>query len=263
MARAFDGTNDEIRVAIGNCNITAAITMGLIFRRNDTAYNMLMGLHTSGGSGTYTMELEDNATGNKIDFSGNTQTDGITVVNADGWVLLLVSKATGTVAPRSHKYVYSTNTWTHRDYTSTTANAASAAGGTMRFGEWEDVDDFNGDIACAAIWNRVLTDGECETLPFTLAAWHASVPNGLWVFDQSLTTQNVVDLTGGGANQSGTGGTLQGTTVSTTSVPLFTYDDGAWTSVFEEGAAAPQDTPELRGYSGLLAARQMQQVLAQ
>lgn len=47
-----------------------------------------------------------------------------TVTAAEGWVLLGCSKATGTVAPRFHKYVLSTGVWTHQDCASSGRTAA-------------------------------------------------------------------------------------------------------------------------------------------
>jgi len=84
MPRLFDGTNDEIRVAIGACNITGAITMAAIMRRNSTAYNGIIGLHTSGGTATYALEISDS--GGSVDFFGNVNwSPGVVVTNADGW----------------------------------------------------------------------------------------------------------------------------------------------------------------------------------
>lgn len=263
MARAFDGTNDEIRVAIGNCNITTAITMGAIWRRVGTGYTAVIGLHTSGGTATYTIEYSEDPN-DFLDFAGTTFSSGEAAVDAaDSWVLSIVTKAAGTVAPRSHLYKYGTNAWDHRDFAATVANQSSVAGGTVRFGEWQDADDLEGDIAVAGVWSRALTDAECELLPYSLVAWYASAPSGLWVLDQSATTQTVVDLTGGGANESGTGGTLVGTTVSTVSVPVWNYGDGAQSvQVIRAAGGAPQDTPELYGSPSLRAERQFTQLIA-
>lgn len=210
MARTFDGTNDEIRVSIGNCNITGAITMVVVFKRNSTVYNGLMALHTSGGTATYAMEIQANPQ-NTVDFTGKLDATIGAIVSADGYVLLACDKAAGTTTPRAHKYVYGTNAWTHSNFGSTLADQASVAGGTVRFGEWQDVDDFAGDIAIAAIYNTQLSDAQIEMLAHDLDAWYALQPVGLWIFDQGSEAYNLVDLTGGGANQS----TITGTTVST------------------------------------------------
>jgi hypothetical protein len=232
--RTFDGTNDEIRCSIGACTITTAITLAIVARRTSTGYSALLALHTSGGTATFALEVEDNAGGNSVDFTGKVD-HALTCPTTDGWVLLAGGKAAGTSTPRLHKYVYSTNAWSHVNAGSTLADQSSVSGGTVRFGEWQDTDDFAGDLAVAAVWNRLLTDAELELLPFTLQAWYASAPSGLWLFDQSAVTQPIADLTGGGANESA----RTQTTVSTTSVPLFHVDDGAWPVVRPQGAGGP------------------------
>lgn len=206
-ARSFDGTDDEIRTSIGNCNITGAVSMGAIFRRSANGdYHAIMGLHTSGGTATYSIEVADT---NVFDFTGNVNFGGHGIVAADGWTLVLFTKATGTVAPRLHRYVYSTKAWTHFTASTSTANGSSVSGGTVRFGEWQDVDDFAGLIDRAAIWDKELTDAEAELLTGGLGSWFYSNPKGLWDFRQAATGQGVRDLTGGGADQS----TIAGTTV--------------------------------------------------
>jgi hypothetical protein len=232
--RSFDGNNDEIRCSIGACTITTAITLAIVARRTSTGYSALLALHTSGGTATFALEVEDNAGGNSVDFTGKVD-HALTCPTTDGWVLIAGGKAAGTSTPRLHKYVYSTNAWSHVNAGSTLADQSSVSGGTVRFGEWQDTDDFAGDLAVAAVWNRLLTDAELEQLPFTLQAWYASAPSGLWLFDQSAVTQPIADLTGGGANESA----RTQTTVSTTSVPLFHVDDGAWPVVRPQGAGGP------------------------
>jgi hypothetical protein len=214
----YDGTNDEIRTSIGSCNLTGAITMVVVARRNSTAYNALIGIHTSGGTPTYSLEVEDNGTGNRWDFCGDTASGGLTWVNADGWTLLCISKSAGTVTPRGHKYVYSTDSWTHANWATTEGDKGSAAGGTVRFGEWQDVDDFAGDLAAAAIFDRALTDAEVELLAHSLNNWHALAPVGFWIFDQGAVSMPLQDMTGNGANESA----ITGTAVAT-SAPSLSY----------------------------------------
>lgn len=217
MARTFDGANDLLVTSAGATTGTTFGTFAVIMRRNSTAYNSLVFLHTSTPTGIYGLLIEDNASGNQLELAtaSASRFSTFTVVNADGWVLVAGGKATGTTTPRFHKYVYSTNAWTHENGGGTLANASGTVN-NVRFGEWEGVDDFGGDIAAVAMWKRNLSDAEVETLPHSVMAWHATAPTAFWLFDQSLTTQAVIDLTGGGANQS----SLTGTTVSTNSTPL-------------------------------------------
>lgn len=238
MPRNFDGANDSIHMSAGGLQSSTFGTFAIICKRNGTTFHNLMTGHTSGGTSRMGLEIEDNGSGNhlQLQYDGTFVSTGagITIVNADGWVLLAAGKATGTTTPRGHKYVYSSNTWTHADFSGTATNWTSIGStGTMRFGEWEGADDFNGDIAAAGYWSgRNLADAEVELLAVSLQGWFATAPDALWLFDQQSTTQNVVDLMGGGANQSA----LTGTTVSTNSLPIFGY--GHEVVVLSSSAAA-------------------------
>jgi hypothetical protein len=144
----------------------------------------------------------------------------ITVTSAEGFVFVAVSKATGTVAPRYHKYVYGTNTWTHESSGTTAANNVTAVSAINIGAVSASTDNFNGDIAAyAAFASVVLTDSQLESMAFALSAWTALKPTGMWVLDQADTAQKVLDWTGGGANESSS----TGTTVATTSVPILGY----------------------------------------
>jgi hypothetical protein len=142
-----------------------------------------------------------------------------TVTTAMGWVLVAASKAAGSATPRFHKYRYDTNAWTHEDGSGAIADATlPGAGGSVFHGSADTtLSFFTGDILVNALFNRILTDAEVELLPFTLMHFHSLSPRGLWVFDQSLTTQSVLDWTGGGANQTA----ITGTALATNHPPLF------------------------------------------
>ena len=98
---------------------------------------------------------------------------------------------------------------------------------------------FDGDIAVAGVFPGVLSDAAIESMPFTLAAWYSLTPLALWVLDQQAVAQTVNDLAGGGSQQSA----ITGTTVSTQSVPLFNYTDGAVEVTREAGGAGATVTP--------------------
>src|SRR3990172_1760690 len=153
---------------------------------------------------------------------GTTQITAPTIAITGGaWQVLAVSKATGTVAARFHKYLYSTDAHSHENDDATVANSSApttnvylGTDGTVT------VDGLDGDLLIAAVWDVVLTDAQSEPLPFSLAAWFAIQPKGLWLLDQDTTAQKVLDLTGGGANETA----LAGTTIGTASVPVFGYE---------------------------------------
>lgn len=68
----------------------------------------------------------------------------------------------------------------------------------------------NFDVAAMAVWTKVLSDAEIESLRTTLGSvigWKALGPVGLWRYKQLLVTEEVPDDTGNGANQSARTGT--------------------------------------------------------
>lgn len=224
MARAFVTASSEFinttpgaMSANDGGDFTAAVMLRHTADGTDEAY---VRLYSS--TPTLVVGLRRNASGNVLNFgitAGALST--FTLTAADGWVLIVGSKATGTVAPRLSKYVFSSNTWTHENGGSTLADNTISPGGsgTIRFGQDTASRFFGGDMAAAACWNRALTDAERELLPHSLAMWLGLVPDAFWVFDQAAVTQALYDLTGGGANES----SRTGTAVSTTSVPVLGY----------------------------------------
>lgn len=241
MPRAFDGTDDEIRCAAGNVSGMTFGSFAVIVRRGATgAWHSLFDLCNSSGVTQVSCEFRSS---NELSFFVPTNPDratATTFTSTTTWYLILFTKATGTATPRAHIYNYSTNAWTHENFDGTLTNWTSiGASGTIRFGEWEDVDDFQGDLACAGIWSGIaFTDAKCEAmgLQFDLMSWFASTPSALWLFDQQAVGQLLRDLTGGGANQS----TIAGTSLSANSVPRFGYGDDNWLIIRPQGGAGAQ-----------------------
>jgi len=149
---------------------------------------------------------------------------------ADNWHLIGYNKANGSATPRGHKYVYDTATWTHSAGGGAQVDGtAVGSSDTLQIGRWGTGSQyFVGDMAVIGVFDFALSDDQAETLAFSLQAWYALGPRGLWVLDQADTTTSVLDLTGGGANQTA----LAGTAVSSLSVPVFSYgfDDPALSS---------------------------------
>lgn len=246
MARAFTSAgSDLIDLSIGAAAITAPITILAICRRggaNDTADNAIVEMLTSGGSNARGLGLMDGDSSIAA-FIGSTQrvATAMTLTRAMGWGQVGWTKATGTVAPRIHKYLYGTNTHSHANATTTAANGTAATGGTLRLGSFQTGDGIflDGDIAIVGIWNRVLSDAEVENLPFSLTAWLASAPSWLVVLDQDAVAQKVRDLTGGGSNETA----RTGTAVTAQSVPVFTYGAPVLPVGFSSGGADLTLTP--------------------
>lgn len=225
MARTFSGT-DKIETAIGSLvgiNM-APLTLVAIVRRNaNGAWHAPISIETSANSSRVSMEFSDTNTIQLIFGSSNKDTT-VPISSADGWVLAAVSKAGGSSVPRGHKYVYSTKTWTHTDAAAASGgDSTDLTGGKVKFGQWQNTDVLNGDMAVAIAYKRVLTDAEVEMLPHSLPAILWTAPSGLWLFDQAATTTNIIDLTGNGANQT----TLTGTSVASSS-QAFRRGSGIW-----------------------------------
>lgn len=145
--------------------------------------------------------------------------DGATAMTAGAWYLIAASKASGTAAARIHLYAYATNTWTHENGGTAIANSG-VANTQANIGCSNAAANFaNADIAAVGVWNVALTDSQVEALAYTLPAWFAVQPKGLWILDQAATAMGVPDLSGGGANQTA----ITGTAVSTLSLPVFSY----------------------------------------
>lgn len=214
--RRFDGVNDSIHMSIGSCNRNAGNTTWLVLMKKltDAAWQAIMGLHSSAGTAVQGWEIN---TGNlqywDLDVAGETigpsspTPNDTRITVANGWVIMGASKVTGTQAGHFHRYIFSTADWNRGNGGTMVDGNSPGATGTVRFGEWQGGDDFNGNIAVAGIWDRVLTDTEVDALTTGLQAWVDSTPVGLWAFNQDSVATAVEDITGNGANQSAITGT--------------------------------------------------------
>lgn len=245
MPRTFDSTDDEIQTAIGAGDVAEPMTYVAIIRRTtDTdAQRAFLGRTNSGLSGRGRLQIF--STGNRLNYA-NTVGNGdstFTVVSSENWVLVAGSKAAGTAKPRLHKYVYDTDAWTHADSGDPAFGDGSTPGssGLFRLGLTSSM-----DIQIAGFWARVLSDAEVEQLALTLQGWLAAAPTAAWLFDQSLTTQKLVDWTGGGANES----SIVGTSVPTASAPIFSYGHPLLYPN-QVADAAPAGQPTMRRWGGV------------
>lgn len=207
IGRTFDGTDDEIQCAIGNCNVGFG-TLAAIIRRTANGARCVIGLHTSGGADGISMRFSNvgalqwvtNGTASGSASAGMTDTSG--------WGLVAVTKATGSAAPRCHRYLFSDKSWAHANAGSAVTDGPSVAGGTVRLGTRAAGDFFTGDILVAGVWGVVLTDAEIERLPYRLEHWRHLGPLGLWALRQTNVNQRLLDEMPGRADQSSIVGTL-------------------------------------------------------
>ena len=206
VRRFTSASSEKITLSVGNLGFAfgPGTIAAVVF---PTQVTVAAHVFTAGSVTSATYALRMSAAG-KVTLVCNTTTPaapaGLPAMTANAWFLIAATKATGTVAPRYHHYVYSTKTWTHIDSAATAANSGTpgtrAAFGTDNSGAaafWQ------GDIAAAGVWNVVLTDAQIEAL----VLFSPAIPKGLWRLNQDSTGENVLDLTGGGADQSAIVGT--------------------------------------------------------
>lgn len=220
MPRHFDRTaNDYILFSPGNlANATGAITVALIWYT--TATNADQGL----------IRAEDSS--NTPAWYVNPFSDGVAYFTEGGfaatqtytaneWRLDAWSRPAGaTQTVRGHAFTYTAGTWAHTDY-GTSSNSGVSPVDHIYLGRIDASNDLVGEIAVAGVWKRVLSDGELQTLSYSLSAWKSLAPDALWALNQASTADAVTDLSGGGANQSA----ISGTSVSSLEVPGFSYAD--------------------------------------
>jgi hypothetical protein len=227
VARTFNGTSDLIRTSTGalsgtnGANVTAVIVVRLL--TDVTRDRAFIRFYDSTNVLSWGFRQQEAAPAGSLNFAtnGGGSVSTWTMAVADGWMCIVASKTSGTTAARQSKFVYSTNTWTHADAGNTIADATitPGSGGTIRFGEEAGTRFLNGDIAAAAIFPYIMTDAQREILPYDLSSWLSMGPSGMWVFDQSDVAVPIMDMSGGGANQT----SITGTTFGSTAVPLLGY----------------------------------------
>jgi hypothetical protein len=116
-------------------------------------------------------------------------------------------------------YLYDSATWTHTDLgTSLAANSTvgvSAVVLGLAFGS-----SLDGPMAAAAVWkSTVLNQTQTQSMPLSMSAIMATSPSAAWRLNQASTSDPVLDVTGGGADQTA----VNGTTISTDEPPGWSY----------------------------------------
>ncbi len=218
MPRLFDGTDDKVTVAVGNAGFAFGPgTIAMLIRRNNTAVSQRPFMRDTAGTGR--LGLRVNSTDDLSVQIGNVLQVGPLKLDATGWWLAAVTKASGAQLPRSHTYKYATGVFSHTDHGATVANSATSTASPV-LGANNTTEFFNGDIAVAGLFDVALTDQQIEALAYSLSAWRLPNSVGRWLLNQSATAHQVIDETGGGANQSA----IVGTAIGTAHLPLFNWD---------------------------------------
>jgi hypothetical protein len=207
--------------AIGTL-LSGAFTFAAIIRRtSDNDFHSLISLESASGHRGGLWVTNGGGSGGDLQVvsSGFDTSFGFTIPNNVTAFVAATKDDGDSITPNGWLYRYDTDTWSTAAGVGT-INEDSDTITTLRVGNWEGTDFwYIGDIGIDAGWSRALTDAQIRQLPFSLQAWYASAPTFGHLLDQQATGQNVIDWTGGGANQTA----LSNTSVSTTSLPVFSY----------------------------------------
>ena len=234
--RVFDQTDDEVRGPV--TDVTGAFSILCHVRRANTTalWNALLGHHASDNTPNLALEIKPdgklsvNINNGSIGADGSVNTD---ITNSTTDYLAGVSKATGTTFPRFHLLDLSTGVWEHEVGSQSFGNPSTQAGGTWRFGEWNDDDDLGGRSGIAGIWAANLSDADFEACEVKTSDWvnNTVAPLHVWQLGETPVKDYV-----GSADST----TITGTTISSAGITNFVLDgDGsaeAWPPPGEEDA---------------------------
>jgi len=220
-SRKFNGTTDRLETYIGGCTFAFGPgTFACIAKKTaDGSYQTFLAQFDYAGTGGDSGFQVD--TSNNLIFSGDAgdSLSGVPFTVANNWCLIAMTKDTGDVVCRGHKYVYDTGVWTHTNSGNTVDDSAAPISpiNHVTLGGYGGGDIYSGHMLIAAMWNRVLSDSELEGMTGSLVQWVQTYPKGLWVLNQASISTPVEDTTGNGANQV----SLTGTTISAVADPPF------------------------------------------
>jgi hypothetical protein len=244
--REFDGTDDAIVFSPGSTvGLSAPISAAVVFKRNETVDSILLAAAQNATTTSDTFSerfkgyIRANAN-NDVTWGTPTTTDSAeTLVNADGWALIVLTKASGSALPRVHRHIFGGST-TRSNCGANSANMTALDSSSR----WEvGKDEFTNHTACriavAAVWGVQLTDGQVDEIASDLSTQSmyentGGTPLALWDFNQASTATAVTDLTGGGADQLA----ITGTTVIADGVD----DPPGWTFGLEAEQWPPEGT---------------------
>jgi hypothetical protein len=224
--RQFDAVDDNISLAVGGTSgiPNGAYTIAILCKpalTQDPAAHVTL----SSASAHLVMFGERNTADYQVKMgASNLNSSGAPLVST-GWQLMVVTKASGTVAPRFHtKNVTTGAAWDHRDATSSGSNQASAV---TLFDLGADFDGHLGDclLAVVGVYGYAMSDVQTTGLATNLrtsdfANAAGGAPVALVELNQASVTTALVDLVGT-SNQTARTGT---TVVTGSDPPGWTFD---------------------------------------
>lgn len=222
MSRQFDGVDDVIVFAAGSIAPVDGGPFTLAMLYNATAVKAGGLIWTRNAGGTQVWQANPFSDGNiYLTIGGSFRSTTYTA--ADGWTLLVFTKANGVATPRVHKYHYDAPGWSHADMSGTLPDSTDNPITEWQVGKFNNVSDFfEGQIGAMAVWDVALSDGNVETLNPNLGAWMDLNPVMCCPFNQASTATPVTDITGNGADQTA----ITGTTVSASEPTGWSYSTG-------------------------------------
>lgn len=238
--RQFDAVDDSISLAVGSTSSipNGAFTIAMLCKpalTQDPANYISL---TNGGTHLATFGARNTGDYQLKSGASNFNSSGAPLVST-GWQLMVVTKTSGTVAPRFHtKNVTTGAAWDHRNATSSMANNATAV---ANFDLGQNVPGNTGDclLAVAAVYNYAMSDAQAAELSVNLrTSDFADATGGPPVagveLNQTAVTTALSDLFGT-SNQIA----RVGTTVVTTDDPPGWSFDGL-------GSLPPDNAPAVR-----------------
>lgn len=245
MPRTFDGVDDFVTLSLGALGFAfgPGTVAAIIKRSADSSIDELL---YAGVSSTARWALTLGSANNIVLRTNNTSAAsgaGIdSCLAADGWLLVAATKATGTVAPRFHRYEYATGVWQHANSATSIADSSVPITNAFIGATHAGANPFAGDGDVKGAWDVVLTDAQIEAMAYSLPAWFQVQPKGLWLLDQAITGQLINDRSGGGANESA----ITGTAVGTSSLPVFSYGAPIEMAQFNSAVTTPLTAAPMR-----------------
>lgn len=187
------------------------ITVAMLWRPNTSqSFQGLIDVRTTTGT-VFALLTDSGSYFHNSDFSGIAQ-----VANSQWTYLGLTIPASN--PPRWHIRREDTGAWVHANASNITLSGTIAA---VRVGYWDGA-RLLGHVAATGLWESALSDGDHEAVGVAaLQDWLDSAPSALWAFNQASLADPVLDLTGGGADETAEVGTMA---VSATEPPGWSYE---------------------------------------
>lgn len=119
------------------------------------------------------------------------------------YLIVGASKPAGETKAIYFYYRVATKEWAFFETEEAWEAAYGGVPAEIQLGRWNGSEQFNGLYAAAAVLDYAISKRHVEELGRMLSVteWKIWLPKALWLFNQAVVTEEVKDITGGGANQ--------------------------------------------------------------